>query len=45
MTAKAISVRNHMHKTKVSRAVAVLMERDLIGGSPAMSTFVSRSFR
>ena len=31
MTAKSISVRNRMHKTKVSRVVAVLMERELIG--------------
>jgi DNA-binding MarR family transcriptional regulator len=30
MTAKAISERTHMHKTKVSRAVAVLRERRLV---------------
>jgi DNA-binding MarR family transcriptional regulator len=34
MTAKAIGTRNHMHKTKVSRAVATLMARDLIARSP-----------
>src|SRR5690242_10669964 len=34
MTAKAIGTRNRMHKTKVSRAVATLLERDLIGRSP-----------
>ena len=34
MTAKAIGARNRMHKTKVSRAVAVLLERGLIGRAP-----------
>ena len=33
-TAKVIGARNRMHKTKVSRAVAVLMGRGLIGREP-----------
>ena len=34
MTAKAIGARNRMHKTKVSRAVAALLARELIGRAP-----------
>ena len=34
MTAKAIGARNRMHKTKVSRAVAALLARNLIGRTP-----------
>ena len=34
MTAKTLGARNRMHKTKVSRAVATLLERDLIGRAP-----------
>ena len=32
MTAKAIGAHTHMHKTKVSRAVAQLEQRKLLGG-------------
>ncbi len=34
MTAKALGARNHMHKTKVSRAVGVLLDRNLVGRVP-----------
>src|ERR1700691_1577941 len=34
MTAKAIGAHTHMHKTKVSRAVAILEKRRLLGGRP-----------
>src|SRR5579863_4184115 len=34
MTAKAIGAHTHMHKTKVSRAVAILEKRRLLGRRP-----------
>src|SRR5689334_9121666 len=34
MTAKAVGTRNRMHKTKVSRALAALLERGIIGRAP-----------